>query len=253
MKGLLKTMSVADVRARLYPEVAAGGFSHVDGKVGFYQRVNALLLPHMTVVDFGAGRGQSSEDPVIYRRELSLLRGKVKNVVGLDVDDVVLSNPQVDEAHVVHQGSPLPLADQSVDLVVSDYAFEHITDPEWVSGELHRVLTPGGWICARTPNKWGSIGIPARLVPNRFHNAVLRLVQPEKQQRDTFPTAYRLNSFSALARYFPPTQFLHANYAMESEPAYFGSSETLWRIVIASYRLTPRRLGSTLYVFLRKL
>lgn len=39
---------------------------------------------------------------------------------------------------------------------------------------------------------------------------------------------------------------------MESEPAYFGASMTLWRLVRASYRITPPRLGSTLYVFLQK-
>lgn len=244
--------SLPDTMTRLYPEVIAGGFSHVDGTVCFYQRVNALLSPEMTVVDFGAGRGRSSEDPVAYRRSLSILRGKVRRVVGLDVDDVVLDNPNVDEAHVINQGAPLPVADEMVDVVVSDYTFEHVNDAGWASRELSRVLKPGGWICARTPNKWGMIGVPTRLVPNRFHDAVLRRAQPHKQQRDTFPTAYRLNSFGDLARHFPPERFRHASYTMDSEPAYFAASTTAWRLVRTSYRLTPGRLGAMLYVFLQK-
>jgi hypothetical protein len=44
-----------------------GGFSRVDGSIEFYTRVNALLGPDMTVVDFGAGRGAGVlDDPVRY-------------------------------------------------------------------------------------------------------------------------------------------------------------------------------------------
>ena len=42
---------------RLYPEYGAGGFSRCDLWVPFFTRVNALLRPDMTVVDYGAGRG----------------------------------------------------------------------------------------------------------------------------------------------------------------------------------------------------
>lgn len=244
--------SRAVLLSRLYPEVAAGGFSHIDGTINFYQRVDALLSSDMTVVDFGAGRGQSLEDPVAYRRSLSVLKGKVDRVIGLDVDDAVRGNPTVDEAHVVRQGSALPLDDEVVDVVVSDFTFEHVTDPVWASAELARILKPGGWICARTPNKWGTIGIPTRLVPNRFHIGVLRRAQPEKAHQDTFPTAYRLNTFADLARHFPREQFRHATYTMNNEPAYFGASIVLWRLVRASYRVTPDRLSSMLYVFLQK-
>lgn len=247
------TGSSPDVAAHLYPEVAAGGFSRVDGTVAFYQRVNALLGPAMTVVDFGAGRGQAQEDPVPYRRDLARLRGKVARVVGVDVDPAVRENPRVDEAVVITPGRPLPLAAGSVDLVVADFVFEHISDPAWAGRELARILEPGGWVCARTPNRWGSIGVPARLVPNRWHSAVLRRVQPQKQERDTFPTAYRLNTFADLARHFPPGEFRHASYTFDSEPAYFGSSRLAWRLVRASYRVTPPPLGSMLFVFLQKL
>jgi len=89
------------LRRRVYPEVAAGGFTRVDGTVEFYTRVNALLRPDMVVVDYGAGRGRFVEDESApLRRDLRTLQGKVAKVVGLDVDDAVLSNPVLDEAHV---------------------------------------------------------------------------------------------------------------------------------------------------------
>jgi SAM-dependent methyltransferase len=241
-----------DVTALFYPEVGAGGFSRVDGTVAFYQRVNALLDPGMTVVDLGAGRGQSTEDPLAYRSDLAMLRGKVATVIGLDVDDAVLDNPKLDAAHLITVGARLPVDDGSVDLVVSDFTFEHIVDPAWAGRELTRILRPGGWICARTPNRWGYIGIPTRVVPNRLHHTVLRHAQPHKQERDTFPTAYRLNSKRQLRRVFPVDLFDHVGYASDSEPAYFGSSRIAWRAMQGVFAVTPPGLRSMLYVFLRK-
>ncbi len=124
------------LRRRVYPEVAAGGFTRVDGTVEFYTRVNALLRPDMVVVDYGAGRGGFTEDESApLRRDLHTLQGKVTKVVGLDVDEAVLSNPVLDEAHIIDPAAPLPLASSSVDLVLSDYTFEHVDDAATVSGE----------------------------------------------------------------------------------------------------------------------
>src|SRR5215217_7904944 len=124
--------------ATLYPEVQAGGFSRLDGTISFYARINALLGelgPAAVVLDYGAGRGAFLEDPVPFRRDLRRLQGKCERVVGVDVDDVVLGNPALDEAHVVRFGERLPLDDASIDLVVTDHTLEHVTDPAWVASE----------------------------------------------------------------------------------------------------------------------
>ena len=67
-----------DHRKLGYPEIEFGGFSDVDGSVIFYSRVTALLTPDMIMVDFGCGRGASSEDAVVYRRNLRSFRGRVR-------------------------------------------------------------------------------------------------------------------------------------------------------------------------------
>jgi SAM-dependent methyltransferase len=236
----------------LYPELVAGGFTHVDSTIGFYSRVNALLLPDHVVVDLGAGRGGFLEDSVDYRRELRRLQGKVARVIGLDVDDAVLANPAVDEAHVVAAGAPFPLPDGSVDIVVSDFTFEHVADPGGLSREIARVLRPGGWLCARTPNRAGYIGILTRFVPNHLHNRILARVQPGKQQQDTFPTRYRLNSPAALRRHFPKSMFEHCTYLADAEPAYFGGSRNAVRLVRAVSQVAPARYRSVMFVFLRR-
>lgn len=241
-----------DAGAYFFPEKHAGGFTRVDGTIEFFSRVNALLTPESVVLDFGAGRGLGAEDPVPYRRRLRVLRGKAREVVGVDVDPVVLTNPMLDCAHVVAPGAPLPLPNASIDLIVSENTFEHVSNPEAVAAELRRVLRPGGWLCARTPNLWGYIGLATNLVPNRLHAAVLRYAQPDRQERDVFSTYYRLNTLRAVRHAFPTGAFDHFSYTYNAEPAYFGGSTLGWRLMQLAFRLTPEPFGATIFIFLRK-
>jgi hypothetical protein len=78
--------------------------------------------------------------------------------------------------------------------------FSH--DPDWFAGELLRVVKPGGLIAAITPNKFGYIGVAARIVPNKLHVGALRKVQPFRKEEDIFPTRYRLNNLRALRKAF---------------------------------------------------
>lgn len=238
--------------ASLYQEVKAGGFSHVDGTIEFYQRINALLSPDNTVLEFGAGRGGFVDDSVAYRRRLRWLRGKVASVVGVDIDEAILQNPSLDVALVITSGAPLPLEDGSVDIVVADWVFEHLRDPTWAASEIGRVLRRGGWICARTPNRYGYIAVASRLVPNSLHGRFLRRLQPAKLAQDTFPTMYRMNTRRTIERLFPTDMYEHCSYTMNSEPAYVGSSAVVPRILRCAFRLVPSALGAVHYLFIRK-
>lgn len=238
-----------------FPEQVAGGFTRLDGNVSFYSRVQALLIglpPGARVLDFGAGRGKAAEDPVVYRRDLSDLRGEGRCVIGVDLDPVVVENPRLDEAHVIGPDGRLPFDDQSVDLIVSDYTFEHVEDTGRTAAELDRVLKPGGWICARTPNRWGYIAVGARLVPNQLHVRALRSLQPDKAAEDTFPTRYRMNTRRALERHFPAPRFEVSAYTMDAEGHLYAGSSRLLAAAIGSTRYLPAPFRSMWFAFIRK-
>jgi SAM-dependent methyltransferase len=240
-------------KEHFFPETRAGGFSRRDGTVEFFTRVNALLDETATVLDFGAGRGRGAlEDPIPYRRNLRRLQGKCRRLVGVDIDDAVLQNTALDEAHVIQLGARLPFTDESIDLVVSDMTFEHITNPAHTVGELKRILRPGGWICARTPNRWGYVGVGANLVPNRLHPRLLRHLQPSRLEVDVFPTAYRLNTNNAFKAHFPPGQYENSTYVYTPEPAYFAQVKMAWRLMLALERLLPDRFAPFWHVFVQK-
>lgn len=246
-------MPAPSMKTRHYPETMAGGYTRVDGTMAFYARIHSLLQPDMRILEFGAGRGAAHDsDLVHFRRSLRLLSGEGRRVIGVDVDPVVVTNPFLDEAHVVAPDTPLPFADSSFDMIVSDYVFEHLTNASFVAAELGRVLAPGGWICARTPNRWSLIGLAVQLTPNRLHYSVLSRFQAEREVRDVFPTAYQLNSRAALELHFPPRHWRHATYSWDAEPGYAGESNLLWWFYRMIFRVSPRAIRTNLFIFLQK-
>lgn len=243
-----------ELLSRLYPEVSAGGYTRHDGFIEFYTRINALLNDDSVVLDFGAGRGLWAHEPIpAFSQHLRAIETRVRRVEGVDVDPVVLTNPTLAAAHVIEPGDTLPYDGETFDLVLADYVLEHVSeeDAPTVSAEVLRVLRPGGWFAARTPNKWGMIGVGARAVPNNLHTKVLRTLQPERKEEDVFPVRYAMNTRRDLKRLFPAPHSLVV-YGHSSEPTYFGSSKAAWRTAQLVDRLTPPRLAPTLMVFVQK-
>lgn len=246
-------MKARDPFNRLYPEATVGGFSRLDGTVDFYARINALLQPEMVVLDLGAGRGSwFYEDSSEYRRRLRYLRGRVRCVIGADIDAAVLENESVDNCVLIPPDGRLPIETSSVDLVVCDAVFEHILESHLLAAELERIVKPGGWVCARTPNRWSYPAIGARLVPNRFHVIALRFLQPHRQSEDVFPTIFALNSKRQIARAFPDSSWRRITYTVSGEPSYAGRSLLAWRILDLIHRILPRELGTSVVVFLQR-
>lgn len=255
MSTNVPSMEIRDNLQRLYPEFAAGEFTRDDHQVLFYSRIRALLSGKETVLDYGAGRGKFADifSDNRFKLELVSIRGTCGIVVGGDVDSAVARNPLVDTAVIWSPDGALPFSNASFDLVVSWAVFEHIEEAERCAREIERVLRPGGWLCAWTPNKWGIAGVGARLVPNRWHAWVLRkIVRSRRVEADLFPTRYRMNTLRQLHKLFPQDRFLHASYAMSGPPAYVGRSR-LATAAARVYQSFPRDLTATfLHIFIQK-
>lgn len=239
--------------AELQPEMRLGGFSRYDGTIEFYTRVKLLTGSGAQVVDLGAGRGAWYEDDDSeFRRNTRLLKGHAGHVLGLDVDPVVLQNRSLDSARLIEPGKPWPIADASIDVMVSDYVLEHVVDVDAFRDEVLRVLRPGGWFCARTPTRFNYVCIGARLVRNSRHSSVLDHAQPGRRSEDVFPTAYRLNSRSDIRRTFPAALFEDYSYLYGGEPQYHFGRAWVYRGFQLLHKLLPANLTGNLFVFLRR-
>ena len=171
------TKSLAET---VYPEIAFGGYSRVDGNVQFYSRVQALLTPDAVVLDIGCGRGKQAEDSCSFRRKLYDFRGERRRVVGIDVAPAGANNPLIDEFRLLENVDRWPVEDGSVDVAVSMSVLEHVERPETFFSETWRVLKPGGYFCFRTYNKWGYVGLCAdRAESNACKGHVVRPTRPQ--------------------------------------------------------------------------
>lgn len=104
------------------PERSAGGFPRDDGTIEFYTRVNALLNPNMTLLNYGAGRGAPFDvpDPGIHQA-LQQFQNKVSKVIGVDVDEAIHHHPYLDERHVIRPDEQLPIPSGTIDIVIADW------------------------------------------------------------------------------------------------------------------------------------
>ena len=150
----------------------------------FEMRIDSMLSerPQQVLLDAGCGRTV----PVL-RKYL----GRAGRLIGVELvpfTDV----PTGIEAHQSDLAR-LPLPDACVDIIMSRSVFEHLTDPASVYAEFSRVLRPGGRVVFLTANMWDYGTLVARMVPNRLHGKVVKVVEG-REEEDTFPTAYKTNT-----------------------------------------------------------
>ena len=246
-------LRLVSILTAMRPERMAGGFARDDGTIQFYTRVNALLSASMTLLDYGAGRGRQFDVPDPgYAQLLQNFQGRVAKVIGVDVDAAIHNHPHLDERHVIRPGAELPLPAGSINIVVADWVLEHLERPGEFADEMERLVPRGGWICGRTVNRWGYVGIGARLVPNRVHARIVRKLIPVSRTNDVFPTLYRLNTLRAIRRWFSPAKWRHCSFLVNTTPRYFGNSRLLFRATEAYQRIVPYPLHTDLFVFIQR-
>lgn len=148
----------------------------------YERRVDGLLRSDAVLLDAGCGRTV----PVL-RNYL----GRAGRLIGIEMVDFSDVPPGIETYNA--DLARLPLPDACVDLIMSRSVFEHLTDPESVYREFSRVLRPGGAVVFLTANMWDYGTLIARLVPNRFHAAIVKRVEG-REEEDTFPTAFRTNT-----------------------------------------------------------
>ncbi|MBL8374626.1 methyltransferase domain-containing protein [Accumulibacter sp.] len=154
----------------------------------YEQRIDSLLNPGATLLDAGCGRAV----PVLKK-----YRGKARRLIGVEL--VSFTDVPLGIETYNADLSDIPLPDASVDLIMSRSVFEHLADPRSVYKEFSRILRPGGAVVFLTANMWDYGTLVARLIPNRFHAAIVRRVEGRADE-DTFPTEYRTNTRADVER-----------------------------------------------------
>jgi len=155
----------------------------------FEREVEALLRPEHTLLDAGCGRTA----PI-----LTKFRGKARRLVGVDLVDFESMRESLELYRC--DLANIPIESNCVDVAMARSVMEHVTDPEKVYGEIHRVLCRGGHFVFLTANLYDYASIIARLIPNRLHPWIVSKTEGRAEQ-DVFPVAYRTNTRRAVEKW----------------------------------------------------
>src|SRR4030095_10342266 len=120
------------------------------------------------------------------------LKSRALSLIGVDSDFAALSDNRSHPLRVNADAVRLPFDDGSFDLVTSNMVFEHVESPLASLREIRRSLDAGGRLIVLTPNWLDIVTIAARIIPNRWHPAVVSRVE-KRGAADVYPTHFRFN------------------------------------------------------------
>jgi len=191
--------AVFDIKYRQEGELGQGpktrlAFGYFNPDDYYEAIVSKLVEPGIAWADVGCGRN-------VFPSNLPLARQLAERsgfLFGIDPDPNIRENTLLAERFegLVENCTTA----HRFDLVTMRMVAEHVVDTDRAIGKVAELLRPGGQVVIYTPNKWSPVPILTRLVPNRWHWHIKRALW-DGAARDTFPTAFKLNTRRELMRH----------------------------------------------------
>lgn len=169
-----------------------------------------LVGPTTDWLDVGCGSALFPSNVAASRA----LADRCHSLTGLDPSDNIDDNPYL------HHRAKCMLeefdAPQPFDLITLRMVVEHIVNPEAAVAALARLCKPGGHVVIYTVDKWSPASMVAAATPMAFHHWMKRLLW-QGEEKDTFPTEYRMNTRGRLTGLMSSAGFSEAGFQTLSD------------------------------------
>lgn len=146
---------------------------------------------------------------------------KTPNTYGIDPDMSAINRNNEIKHIKKSYVEKMPFKDNFFDVVVCAWVLEHLKDPKKAFKEIFRVLKPGGKVIFLTPNSLNYNVWLIRLIPERFHDFLTRRLY-NRQENDTFPKQYLINSPRIIDMLLPEIGFKKRKLVLNGDPTYIS-------------------------------
>ena len=204
-------------------------FPHdVHHVAGLHEAICARLPEGGRILDLGCG----------INTDLEAYRSANREVWGTDFQE----HPEQQHAdwfRLLGKDGRIPFPDGHFDLVVAVMVLEHVADPRSFLAEVSRILKPGGHFIGHTISGTHYVTWIRRLIGILPHSINQRLVKwlYGRDEVDTFPAFYRLNTESRLRLFARAAKTEVVAIRRYADPGYFRFARTLESAAIVADRV----------------
>lgn len=198
---------------KLYPEFKTGGYF-------FRKYLKNYIHSNATILDAGCGdNGMISEF-----KSLSGL------IIGIDINENLLNKNNIVDKKIIGNLEQIPLDNNSVDIIVSEFVLEHLQNPITVFKEISRVLKPKGVFIFITPNVLNPIMTLSKILPYSWHKLLRKILL--KKREEAHPTYYKANTYGKLLKLARFSMFNNCQISRAGNLEYFGFCKPLVLLAI---------------------
>jgi len=162
---------------------------------------------------------------------------QAEQAVGVDLSLAALQRNQFIHEPTVAIGEQLPLANESFDLIISQWVIEHLPEPLLVLQEIARVLRPNGNVILFTTNAYNYIPLVSQIIPNQLQGYLLSHLL-HRPSSDSFPTFFRANTVKQLTSLAKQSGLIVQQSLYVGNPFYLAFSPTLFRLALLFEQVT---------------
>jgi SAM-dependent methyltransferase len=209
---------------------------HETNVFGMYRKLAIILLSHpeiTRVLDCGAGKAWHF--PEHYKRWYGI------ELIGVDIDaDEMAHNAALDEKIACDVTESIPIASDSIDLVMVSSGIEHFRNNERFLTNVYALLRPGGYLLAQFPGRYAPFAIANRIFPSWLTEQLLKYGMQDAGELG-FTAYYDRTHYTAFATMAKEAGFIISYHV----PGYYSSSyaECFFPLWLCSYIYDIMRFG----------